>query len=93
MTNSISTYLKYANLQMAAEALFGMTPADAPGKSFSGEIAPNFLTAGNNHSSKFTDIQAALAARSHHPAPVAVSGLSLCSGLCHDLVLLRFVTA
>jgi hypothetical protein len=48
--NSVSTYLKFANLQMAAEAIF----PDA----FSGGIATNILTTGNNRSSKFTDVLA-----------------------------------
>ena len=34
MTSNITTYLKYANLQMAAESLFGVTPTD-PVKSHS----------------------------------------------------------
>jgi len=48
--NSVSTYLKFANLQMAAEARF----PDA----FSGAISTNILTLGNGRSSKFTDVLA-----------------------------------
>ncbi|MBW8830729.1 MAG: hypothetical protein JF606_15120 [Burkholderiales bacterium] len=47
MANNVTTYLKYANLQMAAEAFL-----DDPESYF------KQLTSGNNHSSKFTDIQA-----------------------------------
>jgi pimeloyl-ACP methyl ester carboxylesterase len=49
-TNAVATYLKFANLQMAAEAIF----PDA----FSGGIATNTLTTGNNRSSKFTTVLA-----------------------------------
>jgi hypothetical protein len=31
MANDIAIYLKYANLQMAAESLFGVLPTDAAG--------------------------------------------------------------
>ncbi len=48
--NTATTYLKFANLQMAAEALF---PDD-----FSGPIASNTLTFGNTRSSKFTNVLA-----------------------------------
>ncbi len=49
MTNEITTYLKYANLQMAAESLFGGTGSTM-------DVAS--LVLGNNRSSKFTEIQA-----------------------------------
>lgn len=56
-------YLKFANVQMAAEALYD---SDAtlglpltPGKVFSGVIAQNVLINGNRHSSKFTATEAA----------------------------------
>jgi pimeloyl-ACP methyl ester carboxylesterase len=57
MANDIATYLKYANLQMAAEALFGKQLSD-PGATFSGEIEPSVLTFGNTRASKFTATQA-----------------------------------
>src|SRR4051812_12414136 len=44
-TNDVSTYFKYANLQMAAEALL-----DVSGRTFKEQ-----LIAGNNRSSKFTN--------------------------------------
>jgi hypothetical protein len=47
MPSAAATYLKYANLQMAAEASL---PAG-----FAGAIPKEFLTAGNNRASKFTD--------------------------------------
>ena len=50
MTNEIKTYLKYANLQMAAEALLDRAPQVGIAKA---------LTDGNNRSSKFTATQAA----------------------------------
>jgi hypothetical protein len=60
MTNAISTYLKYANVQMAAEALFNQQ-GNAPGSTFSGPITDaniGILTLGNNRTSRFTAIQA-----------------------------------
>ena len=58
-TNQISTYLKYANLQMASEGLFGenndvgspITTAKAPDL-----VNTDFLVVGNNHTSKFTTV-------------------------------------
>ena len=50
-TNSVSNYLKYANLQMAAEADLIKVPV-------SGTIAKNTLTTGNNRSSRFTNVLA-----------------------------------
>ena len=44
MTNVVSNYLKYANLQMAAETIL---PAD-----FTGRIPESTLVLGNNRSSK-----------------------------------------
>ena len=54
MANDIATYLKHANLQMAAEALlnFGI------GENKSAELIQE-LKLGNNRSSKFTDVLAA----------------------------------
>ena len=57
MTNDITTYLKYANLQIAAESLFGVEPTDAPGK-VSTAMSALTLTSGNNRTSKFTGVQA-----------------------------------
>ena len=61
MTTQVTDYLKYANLQMAAEALYGFPPGSslAPGQHYFGEIKVNFLTDGNNHASKFTPTLAA----------------------------------
>ena len=70
---SASELLTFANLQIAAEALYGLLPAEAgqPDTLMSNEqiadinkllTAENpdegFLTAGNNHTSKFSPIQA-----------------------------------
>lgn len=49
MANEIATYLKFANLQMAAEALLDRIPLVGITKA---------LTDGNNRSSKFTQAQA-----------------------------------
>ncbi len=65
-TLSISDYLKYANLQMAAEALYGYNATISgsnltPSAPYEGPI--NFednLTTGNLHASKFTDTQVAI---------------------------------
>ncbi len=57
MNSSVTTYLKYANVQMASEALFGLKDARV-GSTFSGLIIPQDLTDGNRRSSKFTNIQA-----------------------------------
>lgn len=57
MANDIATYLKFANVQMAAEALYGLKTA-APKALFSGLITPIILTTGNERSSKFTTTQA-----------------------------------
>ena len=46
MTNVVSNYLKYANLQMVAETIL---PAD-----FTGRILATTLGFGNNRSSKFS---------------------------------------
>ncbi|MCK6404725.1 MAG: hypothetical protein L6Q60_01785 [Rhodocyclaceae bacterium] len=65
---TIAEMLKYANLQMAAEALYNFrakrTPDQAPGDltsesgHFSGEIDLAWLTLGNEHASKFTQTEA-----------------------------------
>lgn len=57
MTSAVSDYLKYANLQMAAEALFGQKGKPA-GSIFSGVIDIADLKTGNERSSKFTDVLA-----------------------------------
>ncbi len=59
MINQVTAYLKYANLQMAAEALFDIKPTDAPGTPFVGSITKETLIEGNTRSSKFTATQAA----------------------------------
>ena len=60
-TLSIADYLKYANLQMAAEALYGfdatITPNQKPSERTSGALTEENLTIGNNHASKFTETQ------------------------------------
>ncbi|PAU64400.1 hypothetical protein BZL41_10370, partial [Pseudomonas sp. PIC25] len=63
-TLSISDYLKYANLQMAAEALYGfdatINPNQEPGKDTSGALTKENLTTGNHHASTFTKTQVEL---------------------------------
>ncbi len=59
MANQVSTYLKYANLQMAAESLFGILPTDSPGTI----TAPSSMTLpslgqGNTRASKFSTVAA-----------------------------------
>ncbi|BCB27524.1 hypothetical protein SKTS_24100 [Sulfurimicrobium lacus] len=63
-TPSIAEYLKYAELQMAAEALYGFdaTKPNAnltPGDKFNQTLTPAILTTGNRHASKFTAAEAA----------------------------------
>jgi hypothetical protein len=60
---TIAETLKFANLQMAAEALYdydanvtGVTLS--PGAKFDGVILDRFLTSGNRHASKFTSTEA-----------------------------------
>lgn len=60
---TISEYLKFANLQMAAEALyrFSAIPTSAnllPGDISSGPILASDLISGNRHASKFTTTEA-----------------------------------
>src|SRR6218665_58734 len=58
MSREIETYLKYANLQMAAEAYVvskTSTPGDTSGGS---QLTSDVLTKGNDRSSRFTAIQA-----------------------------------
>ncbi|TXI81051.1 MAG: hypothetical protein E6Q44_05380 [Flavobacteriales bacterium] len=67
-TSTIAEMLKYANLQMAAEALYDFrakrTPNQNPGNlssdegHFKGAIPTEFLTTGNEHASKFTQTEA-----------------------------------
>jgi len=67
-TLAVAETLKYANLQMAAEALFGFdaneTPDQLPGDPVSatghsnGLIPIGVLTEGNRHASKFTQTKA-----------------------------------
>lgn len=63
-TLNIADYLKYANLQMAAEALYNfnavLNPNLEPGKDTSGDLTKENLTTGNNHASKFTETQVEL---------------------------------
>ncbi|WP_143694922.1 hypothetical protein, partial [Variovorax sp. JS1663] len=57
MKTEVATYLKYANLQMASEALYDRKAAPV-GDKFSGPIDPRVLIQGNDRSSKFTQVQA-----------------------------------
>ncbi|WP_269531361.1 hypothetical protein [Chitinimonas sp. BJYL2] len=54
--------LKYIQLQLAAEALFGRDAVESPGREpgdlFNGAIATSVLEKGNRHASKFTKTQA-----------------------------------
>ena len=65
---TVSEYLKFVNLQMAAEALYGFVaaptiqnpnPVLTPEDKYSGAILSSVLTDGNLHASKFTATQAA----------------------------------
>ncbi len=58
MTNQTITTLKYANLQMAAEALFAIKPTDKPGETYAGAVGEDVIALGNRHASKFTSTQA-----------------------------------
>ena len=60
---TIADTLKYANLQMAAEALYGfdanVTPNQTPGEKRSNiPLSVENLTTGNRHASKFTQSEA-----------------------------------
>ncbi|WP_272947467.1 calcium-binding protein, partial [Variovorax sp. JS1663] len=55
--SDIATYLKYANLQMAAEALFDQKN-QPPGSKYAGLIDDLVLKTGNERSSRFTQVQA-----------------------------------
>ena len=57
MTTGITTYWKYASLQMAAEALF-VSKNEAPGTKLGGPLSAEVLTVGNERASKFTAAQA-----------------------------------
>jgi hypothetical protein len=57
MATDIATYLKYANLQMAAESLFGLLPSALPGVT-STSMNVRSLTKGNDRTSVFTEAQA-----------------------------------
>ena len=59
MSNDVSVYLKYANLQMAAESLFGVNNSDDPGTVMgSTSMTLTSLMDGNTRSSRFTRTQA-----------------------------------
>ncbi len=60
---NIADYLKYANMQMAAEALYDSNATKGPlkpGKIYVGGITQAFLETGNEHASKFTKAQVEL---------------------------------
>src|SRR3990167_4607400 len=63
-TLSIADYLKYANLQMAAEALYGFDTtidlSQESGQNTSGTLTLENLTTVNHHASTFTKTQVAL---------------------------------
>lgn len=66
---TVTDMLKFANLQMAAEALYTfrakLTPNQSPGDigsatgHYNGAIDPAWLTLGNEHASRFTPTEAA----------------------------------
>lgn len=64
-TPTIADMLKYANLQMATEALYGFDTKELlpsslmPGDHYSGAIDTKTLTTGNEHASRFTPTEAA----------------------------------
>lgn len=59
MTNSVQQYLRYANVQMAAESLFGLTSqVEAVGELNQAILNIEVLEAGNRHASRFTTSQA-----------------------------------
>ena len=53
-TSAIATYLKFANLQMAAEAFL----TDQAGALLKDELLANALIAGNHHTSRFPEVVA-----------------------------------
>ena len=61
---TVAEYLKYANLQMAAEALYGfdanVTPGQAPKRIYAGALVQSDLLTGNRHASKFTPTEVEL---------------------------------
>lgn len=59
MNNNITTYLKYASLQMAAEALFDISPNNSASISYlhKDSLSDTALTKGNNRASKFTELR------------------------------------
>jgi len=59
MPHDFTTYLKYAHLQIAAEAFYGLKNASAGAKNSSSAIPLHALTIGNERSSKFTATDAA----------------------------------
>jgi hypothetical protein len=63
MANEITTYLKYANLQIAAEA-FILPKTSAPGKTTEEDPTELQLTQGNDRTSRFTTTDATWFAQS-----------------------------
>jgi Ca2+-binding RTX toxin-like protein len=61
---TITDYLQYANLQMAAEALYGfdanVVPGQVPRRVYAGPLVSSDLITGNRHASKFTNTQVSL---------------------------------
>jgi trimeric autotransporter adhesin len=59
MEHNVTTYLKYASLQMAAESLFGSDSSSGPGLiNGAASMTQDSLTLGNRRSSRFTDVAA-----------------------------------
>jgi hypothetical protein len=57
--NNVTNLLKYANVQMAAESMFGVNPSGSAGTTTgASSMNQDSLTRGNVHTSKFTDAQA-----------------------------------
>ena len=57
MSSEITTYLKYAHVQIAAEALYKLEDK-SPKTAFAGPITSDVLTTGNDRTSKFTETDA-----------------------------------
>ena len=57
MADDIAAYLKYTNLQLAAESLFGLPNGSAPG-TLRDQMDVGTLTVGNRRTSVFTSVQA-----------------------------------
>ncbi|NKI93740.1 calcium-binding protein [Rhizobacter sp. SG703] len=54
---NVATQLEYAMLQLAAEAMFGVSHTDSPGQKITAAMTREMLLKGNDHSSRFTEAQ------------------------------------